>query len=187
LKPSSSIARPSVAFTTVALPIALLALAACDGTYVSNPEARQAIGRLNTEVGNATYYVSGWVPPQKAQSLSLSRHAELRFAFQQCPQGLDVSECDQRHAWKHIEQRLLLTQIKPTSVKVVEVSGAPSSEQADTGHALIYRCVENMPCTEGDLGTLGTVPIPCPNLPGCERAAADLEKLIALAPKPANR
>jgi hypothetical protein len=177
-KPTQRSATAALAGWTIGL-VGLVGLVSC-GASVS-PEAREALSRLNTHIGSATYYVTGWVAPQKSGSLSLGRHARLVFEFQQCARGLEPRECDRRHAWKHVEQRLLLLQMKSRSVQVVEVSGAPLAGGPDTSHALIYRCLQNRPCTEGDLGTLSTVAIPCPDLARCEQAAADLEKIIALA------
>jgi hypothetical protein len=143
---------------------------------------RNALRIFAEELAGATYFVPGWTPAQRAQEFQLLGHTDLKFSFERCTEPIEPVECGNEHKWRHYDQILMLTHLRPSSVKVLEVSGAVTSAgAADTSHALIYRCVQNLDCTSGDFGRNARPPIPCRDHDSCNRARAALEKLINLA------
>jgi hypothetical protein len=134
------------------------------------------------EVAGAIYFVPGWAPAQRSQEVKLLEHNALKFRLERCTEVIAPAKCDYDHKWRHYDQTLMLTRLKPRSVKVLEVSGAVTSPGVpDTSHALIYRCVQGLDCTSGDFGPNAKPPIPCRDHDSCDRARAALEKLISLA------
>jgi hypothetical protein len=155
----------------------LVPLLGCSG----NADFEDALRLLSRELEGAIYFVPGWVIAQKIEGLRRLERADVEFRFTQCRERITPSECDRESKWQEIKQTFALARFRRGSAKVLEVVGASTPDGPTTNHAVVYRCLQGAGCTNGDLGPLATPPIPCRDHDSCERAAAFLEKLIALA------
>jgi hypothetical protein len=157
-------------------PVAFVAAAEPDDVFGT------ALRTFVEAIRGATYFLPGWTPAQRFQGIQLRELTNLKLSLERCTEPIEPAKCDDEHKWRHYEQTLMLTCLRPRSVKVLEVSGAVTSPGAPgTNHALIYRCIQNLDCTSGDFGPNARPPIPCRDHDSCDRARATLEDLIALA------